>query len=177
MLFADAEGFWKAPNVVDVVAFSIGVASIWISWWLAKRDLRKRLAEAAEQASRAARDEVRRVAQAVLQSGVTATIRSLELAREVCNGKRWSRVAELCIFAREQLAKILAQPAADSSIQTDLSGVSASLLDCVTRLRTKRKEGAGDAPEGVLNALDESILALHQAESRITGIRSEGDHG
>src|SRR5436305_13976863 len=112
MLLADAEGFWKAPNVFDVagvVGVIVGVASIWVSWWLAKRDIEKRVAEAADRASRAARDEVRRVAQALLQTGVAATIRSVELAREACHGKRWPRAVELCILAREQLARVLAQ--------------------------------------------------------------------
>jgi hypothetical protein len=180
MLFAEGVGFWKAPNVFDVfgvAGFLIGVASIWVTWWLAKRDIEKRLVEATNRASAAAREEVRRVARAVLQSGVTATIRSLELAREVCNGKRWLRAIELVILAREQLAKVLAQPAADETVQTDLRGVTAGLLDCVTRLRTKRKEGAGDVPEGILHTLDESILALHRVESRMTGIPLEADHG
>jgi len=180
MLLADAEEFWKAPNVFDVMTFggfTLGLGSIWLAWWLAKHDIEKRLAEAADRASAAARDEVRRVARAVLQTGVSATIRSLELAREVCNGKRWLRASELCILAREQLAKVLAQPAADESIQTELRDVSAGLLDCVTRLRTKRREGAGDVPEGVLNTLDETILALHRVEGRMTGIRTEGEHG
>ncbi|MBN9122028.1 MAG: hypothetical protein J0I06_23285 [Planctomycetes bacterium] len=182
MLFADAELFWKSPNVFDVAGVAgvvLGLFSIWLSWWLAKRDISKRLEDAATKAAMAARDEVRRVARAVLQSGVTATIRSLELAREVCNGKRWSRAAELCLLANEQLAKVLAQPAADEAIQTELRGVSAGLQDCVTRLRSKRtsQEGKGEVPEGVLLALDGAIIALHRVEGRVTGIQSEVDHG
>jgi hypothetical protein len=129
MLLADAEGFWKAPNVFDlisIVGLAIGLGSIWLSWWLAKRDIERRLAEAADRASAAARDEVRRVAQAVLQTGVSATIRSLDLAREACNGKRWPRGVELCNLAREQLARVLAQPAADESVWTELRDVSAN---------------------------------------------------
>jgi hypothetical protein len=133
--------------------------------------------EAADRASAAAREEVRRVARAVIQTGVSATIRSLELAREVCNGKRWTRAVELCILASEQLAHVLTQPAVDESTRTELVGVAAGLLDCVTRLRSKRKEGAGDTPEGVLKTLDESILALHRVEGKMTGIRTESDHG
>jgi hypothetical protein len=180
MLLADAEGFWKAPSVFDVLGvagFAIGVASIWLSWWLAKRDIEKRLAEATEKAATAAREEVRRVARAVFQSGVTATIRSLELAREVCNGKRWSRAIELCILAREQLARVLAQPAADEAAQTELRGVSAAVMDCVTSLRTRRKDGEGKVPETVLGSLDESILALHRVDGRMTGIQMGTDHG
>ena len=182
MLIASDDAFWKLPNVFDVAGIGgliIGLASIWVSWWLAKRDIKKRLDEASERASVAARDEVRRVARAVLQSGVTATIRSLELAREVCNGKRWSRTVELCILAREQLVKVLAQPAANESVQADLRDISAALHDCITRLRTKtqRQEGTGAVPDGVLNALDGAILALHRVEGRMTGIQPEDDRG
>ncbi len=100
MLLADAEGFWKAPSVYDVfgiVGVVVGLISIWVSWWMAKRSIEKRLAEASDRASTAAREEVRRVARALFQSGISVAIRSLELAREVCNGKRWLRAAELCI--------------------------------------------------------------------------------
>jgi hypothetical protein len=180
MLLADAEEFWKAPNVFDVLTlggFALGLGSIWLSWWLAKRDIEKRLAEASERASKAARDEVRRVARAVLHSGVAATIRSLELAREVCHAKRWARAVELCILAREQLAKVVAQPAADETLRAELDAASQRIQDCITRLRAKRKEGVGDVPEGVFPSLDEAILALHRAEGKMTGIQSEGDHG
>jgi len=77
MPFADADGFWKPPNVFDVLSvagFVVGIASIWVSWWLAKRDIEKRLTEAADRASATARDEVRRVAKAVLHSGLADTI-------------------------------------------------------------------------------------------------------
>jgi hypothetical protein len=179
MLFAN-DAFWKSPNVFDaagIVGVIAGLASIWVSWWLARRDIKKRVDEAAERAAKAAREEIRRVARAVLQTGISATIRSLELAREVCNWRHWARTKELCILAREQLAKVLAQPAANESVQVELRDISASLLDCVTKLRTKKAEGKGEAPEGVLTALDSAIIALHRVESRITGIQPEVDHG
>lgn len=178
MLIADAEGFWKAPNVFDVataLGFILGVASIWVSWWLAKRDLQKRLAEATARASEAARNEVRRVGRAVLHSGVADTVRSLELAREACRGKRWPRASELCEHAREQLARVLVQAAASG--ETDLRSVPAVLLDCVARLRQQPKAGTGEVPDEILRGLDESILALYRAEGRMTTIRPEAEHG
>lgn len=180
MLIADAEGFWKTPNVFDVfggIGVILGVASIWVSWWLAKRDLQKRLDEAAERASRAARDEVRRVAQAVLHTGVADAARFLALTREAWRAKAWPRAGELCELAREQLAGVVAQPAASAEIQVVLRGVSVVLLECVTELRRRREPGAGKMPEEALQRLEESILALRQVEGRMTGIRAEGDHG
>jgi hypothetical protein len=145
MLFADAEGFWRAPSVYDVIGiagFLIGIVSIWLAWWLARRDIQRRLTDAANQASKAARDEVRRVAQALIQTGLSVTIRSLELAREACHGKRWPRATELCILAREQLARVLAQPAADETLQSELRSSDKTLWlaqdELVLPLETRR---------------------------------------
>lgn len=167
-----AEVFWKEPNVYDVagvLGLVIGIASI----WLAKRDIDKRITEGSRQAAEAAREEVRRVARGLLHSGVAGAIRSLELAREVCNGKRWGRAAELCILASEQLAKVAAQPTLTDSAREELRGISTKLVDCLARLRSKRTDGSGEVPKGVLQALDESLLTLHRIEGALTGIQTE----
>jgi len=180
MPFADADGFWKPPNVFDVLSvagFVVGIASIWVSWWLAKRDIEKRLTEAADRASATARDEVRRVAKAVLHSGLADTIRSLELTREACGGKQWRRAAEVCQLAREQLARVLAQPAADEAIQPELRDLYRVLQDCVNDLRVQPKTGTGTMPADVSQGLDESIVALHRVEGRMTGIQLEAGRG
>jgi hypothetical protein len=83
----------------------------------------------------------------------------------------------LCELALEQLARVLAQPAATGDTQTELRNVSEVLLDCVTRLRRQPKVGTGDVPDEVLRGLDDSILALYRVEGRMTGIRSEADNG
>ena len=179
MLFANGEVFWKSPTVYDVMGlagFALGLASIWLSWWLAKRDIEKRLDEAADRASKAARDEVRRVAQVVLQSGVGATVRSLDLAREACRGKRLSRACELCELAREQLARVLVQPAASNDTRAELQEVSATLTDCIKRLRKQVKSGSEEVPDPVLRGLDESILALHRVDGRMSSINPEVGH-
>jgi hypothetical protein len=43
MLFAEEEGFWKPPNIYDVLAaagFAVAVASIWYAWYLSRLDIR-----------------------------------------------------------------------------------------------------------------------------------------
>lgn len=180
MLFADTEVFWKQPNVYDVTGvagFVLGLGSVWLSWWLARRDISKRLDEAADRASKAARDEVRRVANAVIHSGVADTVRSLELAREACRGKQWPRGGELCELAREQLAWALSQPAVSADTTNELRDVTLTLLDCVTWLRRQPKRGPGEMSDEVSRGLDDSILALHRVEGRMTGIRVEADRG
>jgi len=99
------------------------------------------------------------------------------LCREACNGKRWPRAAELCLLAREQLARILAQPAADDKIEEHLRDVSAALQNCVKQLRDQPRVGTGVLPPAVQHGLDEAILALHRVEGRLTGIQMGADHG
>ena len=186
MLFAD-EIFWKAPNVYDVfgvVGVIAGIFSIWYAWLLSKRDIRKRIDEAAERASRAAREEVRRVARAVLQTGITEAIRTLAIAREACRSKSWVRAGELCELARDQLASVrdqlegvLVQPTTISEVQSELQTVLAVLLDCMTQLGRKRQTGAGKMPDDVLRGLAESTHALRGVEGRIRGTGGEVDRG
>jgi hypothetical protein len=176
MLLADADGFLKWPNVYDVVGLAGLAFAIW-SIRLAKQDIKRQLDEAAERAAEAARGEVRRVAEGLLQTGVSYAIRLLELAREACHGKRWSRAADYCTFAREQLARVLGQPAADENTRAELQDVVQSLPVCVERLRAKQKDREGEVPDGVHKALDEALLVSHRAEGRMTGVRVGGDRG
>lgn len=179
MLFAETDNFWKSPSVYDLlglVGLVVGFYSIWLAIKYASRDLNARIAEAEKKASEAARDEVRRVAKAILQLGVAATIRSLELAREACNGRRCSRAIDLCLLAQEQMVKILSHSMAHESERAELLEVSDLLSDIVRRLR-KVKESNPAIPEAVTVGLDRSLLALHKIEGRITEIKVEDGHG
>jgi hypothetical protein len=176
MLLADAEGFWKSPNVFDAAGIAgllVGVLSIWLSWWLARRDIEKRLEEAAERASRAAREEVRRVARAVLQNGLASAIRFLELSREAANGRRWGRAGELCSLTREQVNRVLAQPGGDDELLAELRDTSAALLGYLAALGNQTRERAGELPRDVRWSVDEAILTLHRADARLTAIRTD----
>lgn len=179
MLFANGEDFWKSPSIYDVIGlagFALGIASIWLSWWLAKRDIEKRLDEAADRASKAAREEVRRVAQALLYTSVSETMLSISLAREACRSKAWVRSGELCEVARQQLAGVLEQPAIGDEIQAELRNVAAVLLDCVTEFRRKREPGTGKVSDAVLYGLDDSVLVLRRVEGKLKAIRQETGH-
>jgi hypothetical protein len=180
MLFAD-EPFWKPPNVFDVlsvVAFVVGVGSVWFSWWLAKRDIRRRLAEAAEQAATAARDEVRRVARALLQTGLRDVIRALDLAREACRGKRIERATELLEVAREQLVRVAEQPQLSEPSRAAVNNASMSLRDCIEKLRQQpMRAGIGKVPDEVRTILDEALMCLHRVDAACGAIRAEQDDG
>jgi hypothetical protein len=59
-----AEGFWEIKNLSDtigVVGLALTLLSIWLAWWLAKRDIEKRLIAA----KKSARTAVERVATAL----------------------------------------------------------------------------------------------------------------
>lgn len=175
MLFADA--FWKPPTVYDVaglVGLVLGVASIWVSWWLAKRDIEKRLDEAADRAAAAARDEVRRVARLLLHSGVTDAASSVKLAREACGSRKWPRASDFCQLACQQLTRAMAQQLADARTQTALREVSAMLLDASRVLQDQPKAGTGTLPEQIARSLDRAILGLCDVEGQLMAIRSEG---
>lgn len=180
MLFADAERFWKPPNIYDVagaLGLIIGLVSIWLTWWLARRDIEKRLETAANEAGEAARQEVRRVARAVLSTGTADTIRSRELSREACRGENWQRAAELCELARAQLARVIAHPSAEGLIRDDLQSLVGVFSSCLAQLRglDKKKSIAAKYLQGVMQSLDDAILKLHQIDGRLTGIRIEGE--
>jgi hypothetical protein len=180
VLFADAERFWKPPNIYDVagaLGLVIGLVSIWLTWWLAKRDIEKRLAKTAKEAAEAARQEVRRVARAVLSTGTADTIRSLELAREACRGENWQRAGELCELAKAQLARVIAHPSAERVVQDDLQSVVSLISDSLAHCRSldKKKTTPAKTVESAMKGLDEAILKLHLIDARLTSIRTEGD--
>lgn len=180
MLFADAAGFFKSPNVYDiigVIGLVAGIASIWLAAKYARRDLAKQLAEASREASDAARQEVRRVARAILSGGVGDAIRCLELCREACAARRWPRAVELCLSARQLVARCEGQPTAGEPLRAELQRVMALLQSCVDRFRAMPKVGTGDLPPETLRGLDEAIIALHGADGRMSGIRPEEANG
>lgn len=169
-----AEGFWKDPNVYDaagVLGLIVGIVSIWLSWWLAKRDIEKRLLEASDLAAAAARDEVRRVARALLQGTVASTIRFLELSREAQRGRQWSRAVDQANLARVYLVRVLAQPGLDDASSAELRDVTGALLGYVAALGGQGRNGVGELAPDICRSLDEAILLLHRVDARLTSLR------
>lgn len=78
LLFGD--NFWSLKTAIDLIAvigLILTLFSIWLTWWLAKKDLEKRVANAQ-------RETIDRLAAVLLQSDVTETGRCLREARELC---------------------------------------------------------------------------------------------
>lgn len=176
MLLADAEGFWKSPNLYDVagaLGLVIGIVSIWLTWWLAKRDIEKRLAKATNEASEAARQEVRRVARAVLASGIGDTIRSLELAREACRADNRHRALELSELARAQLAKVMGQTDSSLSVRSELQPLVTRLANCTLNLRKIVGNTTRKPFNEVIQTLDDLIADLYRIDGQIVRIQPE----
>lgn len=175
MLFA-TDTFWKWPNVFDIITFIgliIGIGSVWLSWKWAKQDIQRRLDEATDRASDAARKEVRRIAQNILYSEISAALRTLELAREACTGRQWDRAQFLCPLGREQLTRLLSQLAPEHSLRQTIQPIVASLQDCVANLRSQPAKGTGKLPDRVATVLDNSIAVLHGVDAELRLIRIE----
>jgi hypothetical protein len=176
MLFADAE-FLKPPNVVEVFGLLLALASIWLSWFLAKRDIARKIVEAEQRVTAASEVQLRRFEAAILRTSLFAIIRSLELARESCRGRNWPRSCELCELARDQLGYLMAQKGFAGSVRREVEELPGVLVDCIRCLRRQPKRGTGQIPEEVHRALDDSIHALHCVDGRITTSATEDHRG
>ncbi len=178
MLFAD--GFWKEPNVYDVVGIVglvIGIGSVWFAWLLAKQDIKQRIEQATETATAAARDEIRRVAQSHVAGGLSDVIRWLELAREASKAKRWPRSGELCELAGEKLADILGQPATQGVVREELRPLCVVLREIVAKLDKQGRPGTGVLQSAAKSRLDEAIQTLNRLNGTLRGIQLEDSNG
>lgn len=175
MVFA-AEPFWKPPNVYDVigvVGLALALFSIWLSWWLATRDIKHRIAEAERRAGAAARHEIERIAAALAQMNFADVVRSLVLAREACNAKRWPRAADLCQLCAEQVARLGGTLSPDDEAARRLPVVAENLREFTRTFRSFPKSGRGDLPDELGRRLDETVEVLHRIEGRYRAIRPE----
>jgi hypothetical protein len=180
MLIAAADGFWKTPNFYDllgVAGFVVGVGSIWLTWYLAKRDISKRLDEAAERAAGAARREISRVARTLMFAGVTDAVRTVGLVREACKDKRWPRAVDHCDTGLEQLNRLLGQPSLDEGTREELRNLIVSVREVLGILRRSPKARTGSLSDDTEQQLDLILGVLHVIEGRMRGIDPEGDRG
>lgn len=84
-----AEKFWKPVDQSDALALAglvLGVGSIWLSWWLARRDIKKRITEA-QRGSLALLD---RVTTALIQAEMGEVVRCLREVRQSVRMRGWA---------------------------------------------------------------------------------------
>lgn len=167
MVFADE--FWSVKNLVDwlaVIGLFLTLGSIWFSWFLAKRDLTKRIDEAQNRT-------ITRVAATLLQPDVAETSRCLHEAREACRAKRWERAIDRCEQASHRIPRFRYLPGLDEEDRAKLDRAVDQL-----RLLMRQIEEISSAKRSALTAnklrdLDDVIATLAAIEGKIraSGLR------
>ena len=166
MLMADAEGFWKSPNLYDavgVVGFVVGIASIWFSWWLAKRDISKKVNEAKVAAERA----IRRVAATLFHLDLAEVAQSARIAREACVGRQWLRAKEKLSDCRGLLNRISGQEQIVGSSRNDLIHCIDTILYLVIEIDAMPRTGAGTLSPDALVSLDDLVSTIMRIDGRL----------
>jgi hypothetical protein len=168
MLFAD--GFWDIKNLSDtiaVVGLVLTLLSIWLSWWLAKRDIEKRIRDAQQQT-------VDRLARSLLHPDVVETGRCLREAREACRAKRWERAVDRCEQAKHRIPAFISLPGLDEEDRAKLQRAVDQLRDLVKQLEeVLAGKKRTDLTSTKLKDLEDLITALGTIEGKLraSGLR------
>jgi hypothetical protein len=176
MPFAATDGFWKIPNFFDVLGvagFVVGVGSVWLSWYLAKRDIRKRI----DEAQRAAFGLVDRVTTVLVQSELSEALRCLRDTREAVRRKDWSKA----MIRMDDVEHHLSRVQGNDRFTTEEADVLQRATDDLTVLSRRigklvsASEQKDTSPESK-NMLEKLITAIGRIDTRLRGRLLEGDH-
>jgi hypothetical protein len=176
MVFANAEGFWKPPNLYDtigVVGFAVGLASIWLSWWLARRDIRSKI----EVARRDALGLVDRVTTILIQTQLAESLRCLRDVRDAIRRKDWARA----MIRRDDVEYHLLGVAKNNRFTNEEANLLQQVMDDLAVLgRRVGKVGEAPARKGISaeskEMLEGLITAVGRIEARLRSRLLEGDH-
>ena len=169
VLFAD--GFWVIKNLNDTIAvfgFLLTMFSIWLTWWLARRDIEKRLRIAQTQT-------VDRLAGSLLQPDVVETSRCLREAREACRGKRWERAIDRCEEAKHRIPRFRFLPglSEEDGVALDRAADQLGLLVRQLEEITAPDKKRAELTSAKVKDLDDLIqlLAAMEGKIRANGLR------
>ena len=176
MVFAQADGFWKIPNFFDVLGvagFVVGVGSIWLSWYLAKRDIQKRI----DEAQRAAFGLVDRVTTVMVQTELNEALRCLRDAREAIRRKDWGKA----VIRMDDVEHHLSRVQGNSHLTTDEVDALQRATDDLTVLSRRIAKLASatepkDTSPETKNMLEKLITVIGRIDTRLRGRLVEGDH-
>lgn len=170
---ANSDAFWKPPSIYDVVGV-VGVVfalfSIWLSWWLAKRDIRRKI----EEAKKAARSAVTRLASRMLHNEIQSILQDLAESREFAEKREWVLAVDRCRTAYRLLARLRDDLRLLAEERTGISGSLDNLRLTVTYLEKRGQAGAGTTA-GVSAAKKKTLDDLIAHLGAITG-RLEGEN-
>ncbi|HXD84999.1 MAG TPA: hypothetical protein VN641_00790 [Urbifossiella sp.] len=167
-MFLLGEGFWSFRNAVDwiaVVGLVLALFSIWLTWWLAKQDLEKRIRSAQ-------RDLVERLSGMVLQNDIVEASRYLQEARELCRRSQWERALDRCEQAMHRVPRFRFLPGLHPDDLPRLDELVDKLLSLarqvgdIMQARNKRTE----LSPSKWKDLDEMILVVAAIEGKIRAL-------
>ncbi len=165
-MFADVDPFWKPPTVYDVIGligFIVGVGSIWLALYLAKRQLQTDLRKAADEA-------LDRVAQMVLGGDLADAARFLREADHLLNEKEWVRAQ----MRLDDTASLIARFASNSKLTTEETKVWTGRVDDLTQLiqhtraHARSAKNRGHLPPDLVEPLRPLIAQLELLRGRLT---------
>jgi hypothetical protein len=167
MLFAD--GFWEIKNLSDtvtIVGFLVTLFSIWFAWWLAARDLQKRIRDGQKHA-------VQRLTRILLQLDLTETGRCLREAREACRANRWERAIDRCEQAKHRIPTFLRLPGIGGLDRRKLIIATDKLRLLIRQLEDIQGKLRVNITPAKIKDLDDLITALATIEgkTRAAGLR------
>lgn len=170
------ESFWKIPNVYDsvgVVGLFIGVGSVWFSWWLAKRDLQQRIADAQKQTT----GLIHRLVVAVIQNDASEALRCMRDARQAIRQSDWAIAVTRIDDAEHYLARL---SRTHLSLLPEDTELVARVIEGLTTLVIAVRKAASPSSKTVrvsdarLIELDTWIKGIAIIEARLRGHILEG---
>ena len=171
-----ADGFWEIKNLNDTIAvfgFLLTMFSIWLTWWLAKRDLSKRI----EEAERSAVDVVERIATALIQSELGEVVRCLRDARDAVRHRDWKRALLRFDDAEHYLVRVQDNPRLR---ETDAEFFRRATDDLTVLSRQvaalDKAPGGKDLSAPKRDILDQLIRGCALIDSRLRGRLLEDGH-
>ena len=165
-----AAGFWQINTVSDlitIVGFVITLISIWFAWFLAKRDLEKRISDAQKQT-------VDRLAWNLLHPDVTESKRCMAEAKEASRAKRWDRAVDRCEQAKNRILVFQLFPGIDDEDRVKLVKAVDDLRLLINQLDEiiagRKRTELSDAK---IKDMDEitTTLATIEGKLRASGLR------
>jgi hypothetical protein len=111
-----AAEFWQIRSVNDtvgIIGFLLTLFSIWLSWWLAKRDIERRIQTAKDQVTD-------KLSLLILQTDISETLNALIQARESCRNSAWVRAIDRCEQVMHRIPKFMPMPGLTSEDREQL---------------------------------------------------------
>lgn len=174
-LFAQ-ESFWKPPSFWDLAGFLIGLSSIWLAWYFAKRDLRQRIDEAKREAKAESEQMFRIIIRGQLRSNIEEVIHVLDLCEESRKGEAFDRSSEFAFTASKRLVRIKHNFEKSEEKRLIIAVCQENIRVVVAALQKKSRKKKGRLQEHEIDKFQDTIQKLIQLASELEGQPEETVH-